>query len=59
MCLIVRQLELHASCRDIVQRGAEVLKLLDLAQVQVVAAEVQYLQQQLKNLPEWHPDPDN
>ena len=30
-------------------------KLLDLSEAQVVAAEVQYLQQQLRNLPEWHP----
>ena len=38
-----------------VQEGAEVQRLLDTSQAQIVAAEVQYLRQQLRHLPEWHP----
>ena len=36
------------------QEGVEVQRLLDTSQAQIVAAEVQYLRQQLRHLPEWH-----
>ena len=36
-----------------VQDGLEVQRLLDTSQAETVAAEVQYLKQQLRHLPEW------
>ena len=38
-----------------VQDSLEVQRLLDTSQAEIVAPEVQYLKQQLRHLPEWHP----